>query len=162
GSALATLLADKAREHWRATRFYRLLGRMLLRATEPSQRYRVLERFYRLPRPTIQRLYAGRSTPADRRRSLRGKPTGPVTRALAALLGEARSMEAAACRTRWPASGPASSARGLAGSHWRSGSSPRVSPPRWSRRATSRAGEPISGSATASPSTPGRPSSPIR
>ena len=32
GSALATLLADEAREHWRATRFYRLLGRMLFAA----------------------------------------------------------------------------------------------------------------------------------
>jgi lycopene beta-cyclase len=96
GGELATLLADEARAHWRATRFYRLLGRMLLRATEPSQRYRVLERFYRLPRPTIERLYAGRSTPADRRRILCGRPPVPVTRALAALLGEGRPLETVA------------------------------------------------------------------
>jgi lycopene beta-cyclase len=96
GAALATLLADQAREHWRATRFYRLLGRMLLRATEPSQRYKVLERFYRLPRPTIERLYAGRSTSVDRRRILCGKPPVPVTRALAALLDEGGSLGAAA------------------------------------------------------------------
>lgn len=93
GAELATLLADRSREHWRMTRFYRLLGRMLFRAAEPSQRYRVLERFYRLPRPAIERLYAGRTTAADRRRILCGKPPVPVTRALAALLADGRPLE---------------------------------------------------------------------
>jgi lycopene beta-cyclase len=85
GPALATLLADKAREHWRATWFYRLLGRMLF-AAEPAERYRVLEQFYRLPRPTIERLYAARSTPADRRRILCAKPPMPLGRALLSIL----------------------------------------------------------------------------
>jgi len=96
GEAMASLLSDKAREHWRATRFYRMLARMLFGAAEPRQRYRVLERFYRLPRPTVERLYAGRSTVADRRRILCGKPPVPVTRAITALLGQGRPLEAAA------------------------------------------------------------------
>lgn len=96
GHALATLLADTAREHWRATRFYRLLGRMLFRAARPNERYKVLERFYRLPGPTIERMYAGRSTMTDRRRILCGRPPVPVTRALVALLGEGRPLESAA------------------------------------------------------------------
>jgi lycopene beta-cyclase len=96
GAELADLLAERAREHWRATRFYRLLGRMLFQASEPSLRYRVLERFYRLPRYTVERLYAGRSTPADLRRILCGRPPVPVTRAIAALLKDGRPLEAVA------------------------------------------------------------------
>jgi lycopene beta-cyclase len=96
GAQLAELLADRARAHWRATRFYRLLGRMLFGAVAPAQRYRVLERFYRLPRPTIERLYAASSTSIDKRRILCGKPPVPVTRAIAALLSQGRPLEAAA------------------------------------------------------------------
>lgn len=96
GDRLAALLADEARGHWQATRFYRLLGRMLFRAAEPCARYRVLERFYRLPRPTVERLYAARSTRADRRRILCGKPPVAVTRALAALMSQGRPLEPAA------------------------------------------------------------------
>lgn len=93
GTQLAELLADRARAHWRATRFYRLLGKMLFGAAAPAQRYRVLERFYRLPRPLIERLYAGRSTGTDKRRILCGKPPVPVTKAVAALLSQGRPLE---------------------------------------------------------------------
>ena len=44
--------------------FYRLLNRMLFRAAEPAERYRVLEHFYRLDPALIARFYAGRSTAA--------------------------------------------------------------------------------------------------
>ena len=54
--------------------FYRLLDRMLFRAAEPPQRYRVLEHFYRLDPALIARFYAGRSTLADKARILAGKP----------------------------------------------------------------------------------------
>ena len=74
-----------AEEHWRRGRFDRLLARLLFRAADPPQRYRVLERFYRLPEPLIARFYAGRSTFADRLRILAGKPPVAVTRAIAAL-----------------------------------------------------------------------------
>jgi lycopene beta-cyclase len=96
GRELAALLADKAREHWRATSFYRRLGRMLFGAAEPAQRYKVLERFYRLPQPLVERFYAARSTAGDRAQILCGKPPVPLTRAIAALLSQGRPLEAAA------------------------------------------------------------------
>ena len=50
------------------------------------ERYRVLERFYRLPEPLIGRFYAGRSTFADRLRILAGRPPVSVRRAVAAVM----------------------------------------------------------------------------
>lgn len=71
---------------WRSNGFFRLLNRMLFLAAEPELRYRVLERFYRLPEPLIERFYAGRPTWADRARVLTGRPPVPLGRALASLL----------------------------------------------------------------------------
>ncbi len=88
GPALAALLDDRFAAHWRATRFYRSLGRMLFLAAEPEQRWRVFARFYRLPEPLIERFYAARSTPLDKLRLLAGKPPVPLRRGLAALLGK--------------------------------------------------------------------------
>ena len=85
GSQLAARLEERARKHWRAMGFYRLLGRMLFGAARPEERYRVFERFYRLSERLIERFYAGRSTLADRARVLAGKPPVPVSRAVAAL-----------------------------------------------------------------------------
>ena len=82
---LGTAMRARAEDHWRGGRFDRLLTRMLFRAAEPPQRYRVLERFYRLPAPLIARFYAGRSTWLDRARILAGKPPVPVGRALKAM-----------------------------------------------------------------------------
>jgi lycopene beta-cyclase len=70
GSATRAL-ADR---HWQRGRFDRLLARMLFRAADPPERYRVLERFYRLPEPLIGRFYAGQSTLADRARILAASP----------------------------------------------------------------------------------------
>jgi lycopene beta-cyclase len=58
---------------------------MLFDAADPPQRYRVLERFYRLPAPLIARFYAGKSTAFDRARILTGRPPVPISRALRAL-----------------------------------------------------------------------------
>lgn len=88
GPQLAALMDKRARQHWRKTRFYRRLGRMLLDAAEPELRYRVFERFYRLPELLIERFYAARSTQADRMRVLLGKPPVPVGRAMVSLLGK--------------------------------------------------------------------------
>lgn len=84
----AALLDDRAAAHWRATRFYRHLGRMLFDAATPDERWRVFSRFYRLPEPLIARFYAGRSTLFDRMRVLTGRPPVPVGRAITALLGK--------------------------------------------------------------------------
>jgi lycopene beta-cyclase len=63
-----------------------MLARMLFLAAKPSERYRVLERFYTLDPALIGRFYAGRSTSWDKFRILSGKPPVPVTRALRAVL----------------------------------------------------------------------------
>ena len=75
----------RAVAHWRRSKFDRLLTRMLMRAADPPQRYKVLQRFYRLPAPLIERFYAGRSTLGDRMRILTGRPPVNFFRALAVL-----------------------------------------------------------------------------
>ncbi|MBD59238.1 MAG: lycopene cyclase [Citromicrobium sp.] len=87
GEQMAALLEAHARRVWKRTRFYRMLGKMLFGAAEPGQRYRIFQRFYRLPQPLIERFYAGRSTRADKLRILAGKPPVPISRALRALAG---------------------------------------------------------------------------
>lgn len=86
GSAeLAPIVRAHALQRARQQAFYRLLNRMLFRAAEPSGRHLVLQRFYRLPQPLIERFYAGRTTAWDICRILIGKPPVPVHRALACL-----------------------------------------------------------------------------
>ena len=79
-------IRDRALAVWKARGFYRLLDRMLFRAAHPDARYKVLERFYRLPQPLIERFYAARSTLADKARILSGKPPVPIGAALACLV----------------------------------------------------------------------------
>ena len=62
--------------------FYRLLNRMLFGAAAPSERYRVLQRFYGLSQPLIERFYAGRLRESDKLRILLGKPPVPIHRAI--------------------------------------------------------------------------------
>ena len=65
--------------------FYRLLNRMMFKAATPTKRYVILERFYRLSEPLIQRFYAGRTTFLDRIRILSGKPPVPLYQAIKCL-----------------------------------------------------------------------------
>lgn len=81
-----------ATNHWRRGRFYRMLSRMLFGAAAPAARWRMLQRFYGLPAPLIERFYAGRSTAADKLRILAGRPPVPVTAALASLAGGGRPL----------------------------------------------------------------------
>ena len=87
GAALHALTHEHAAAAWADRRFYRLLDRMLFKAAVPEQRYRVLERFYRLKPDLVARFYAARSTGADKFRVLSGKPPVPIGRAIAALKG---------------------------------------------------------------------------
>ncbi len=98
GPRMAALLAERARHHWRTTRFYRALGRMLFDAAVPDLRYRVFERFYRLPQGLVERFYAARSTPLDKARVLCGKPPVSIPRALLALAGKGKPLSARATR----------------------------------------------------------------
>ncbi|MEO6775879.1 MAG: lycopene beta-cyclase CrtY [Kofleriaceae bacterium] len=67
-------LAKLARGHAKQVEFAQRLNRMLFRWFAPDQRYRVLERFYRLPETTVQRFYALELTALDRARILFGRP----------------------------------------------------------------------------------------
>ena len=62
--------------------FYRLLNRMLFVAAEPSKRFLVLQRFYSLRQPLIERFYAGKAGWFDKARILTGKPPVPIQRAI--------------------------------------------------------------------------------
>lgn len=55
-------------------KFALLLNRLLYRATEPADRWRVLSRFHALPAATLRRFYALETTRADRARILCGRP----------------------------------------------------------------------------------------
>lgn len=90
GAALHDLTYGHARKAWRQRGFYRMLSAMLFRAAEPGERYRVLERFYRLDAGLVARFYSGQSSLFDRARVLAGKPPVPIKRALAAIRGPVR------------------------------------------------------------------------
>ncbi|MCI8211387.1 lycopene cyclase [Pseudomonas sp. S25] len=84
----ADLLAEGIHElgaqAWRDQRFYRLLNRMLFLAGRPSDRWKVMQRFYRLSEGLISRFYAGESNLRDKLRLLVGKPPVPVNEAVRA------------------------------------------------------------------------------
>jgi lycopene beta-cyclase len=84
--AAYALVRSQSEREWQAGRLFRGLNRMLFLAAVPELRYRVLERFYTLPEPLIERFYAGRVTAADRVRILVGKPPVPLGGAFRALL----------------------------------------------------------------------------
>lgn len=92
GSALSRTSHDRAAQHWRETRFYRMLSRMLFGAADGPERWRMLAHFYTLPERAIERFYAGQSTPLDMARVLAGKPPVPVGAALASLTGRGRPL----------------------------------------------------------------------
>jgi lycopene beta-cyclase len=71
------------RERDRQQRFCILLNRLLFEAFEPQDRWRVLERFYRLPVETIRRFYALDMSLTDRVRILCGRPPGGFSLRLA-------------------------------------------------------------------------------
>jgi lycopene beta-cyclase len=81
-------LRAHAEATWAAQGYYRLLNKMLFRAAEPSARWRILDRFYKLDAALVGRFYAGQSSAYDKLRILAGKPPVPVGRAVAALLNK--------------------------------------------------------------------------
>lgn len=70
---------------WRQRGFFRLLNRMLFMAGPADRRWAVMQRFYRLREPLIQRFYAANLTTRDRLRIVSGKPPVPLGEALRAL-----------------------------------------------------------------------------
>ena len=81
------LVEGRSRALWNERGFFRLLNRMLFLAATPAERLGVLERFYRLPGPLIERFFAARLTISDKVRILSGRPPVPIARALG-VMGE--------------------------------------------------------------------------
>ncbi len=86
GPALAAFAASHATQLAFATR----LNRMLFRWFTGDRRYHVLERFYRLPEPTIRRFYALALTRFDRARFFLGRPPRGLSWKALLTSGEAR------------------------------------------------------------------------
>ena len=86
-TSLAGFSETHARAEWARADFARRLGKMLFEAAVPHDRYKVLERFYRLDDKLIERFYGARSTLADKLRLVSGKPPVPFFRGLGSFLG---------------------------------------------------------------------------
>lgn len=99
-AGLESLDADAVYRHisafsvheWRSQAFMRVLNRMLFHASLPSQRYRILQRFYKLPQQLIERFYAAQLTRFDQLRILTGKPPVPLVPALKAALATRKEL----------------------------------------------------------------------
>jgi lycopene beta-cyclase len=82
---LAGIIRDYAMRLHRRHRFYRMLNRFLFQGAKPHGRHIVMQRFYTLPQPLIERFYAGRPRLDDVARILVGKPPIPIPDALAVI-----------------------------------------------------------------------------
>jgi lycopene beta-cyclase len=86
GAAIDRAVRKYAVDVWNSRSFYRLLNKMLFRAAYPHERRGILERFYGLSDPLVNRFYAGHSTLPDMIRVLTGKPPIPIPRAVRGIL----------------------------------------------------------------------------
>jgi len=68
---------------WQERRFYRMLNRFLFLAAEPDKRFRIMQRFYSLREPLIERFYRATSSSADKARILIGRPPVSIFKVLA-------------------------------------------------------------------------------
>lgn len=103
GADLAAFCKRRAKRHWRATAYYRMLSRMLFEAAEPGKRVVVFEHFYALRGALVERFYAGRSTWPDRLRILTGKPPVAIPRAIRALFSSGKPFDTKPFNTETPA-----------------------------------------------------------
>ena len=85
GKGLHELMHGFAAQTWKGRGFYRMLDKMLYRAGAPDERYRILERFYRLNPALVGRFYAGQTTMIDQARILLGKPPVKISAAIRAI-----------------------------------------------------------------------------
>ncbi|MEQ1613574.1 MAG: lycopene beta-cyclase CrtY [Hyphomicrobiaceae bacterium] len=91
--AITQLVERQSRENWRKQSLFRLLNRSMFLAADPSQRVRILQQFYHLPRRTIERFYAGSLNGADIMRLIANMASNPpigISRALSSI-SEARA-----------------------------------------------------------------------
>ncbi len=88
-SAAVALMRAAADRAWTDGAFYRRLNNMLFFAAPPAERWKVLEKFYRLGDQSVGRFYAARSTLLDRVRLLSGRPPVPLKAGIRAFLRKA-------------------------------------------------------------------------
>lgn len=81
--AAADLTQSFSKRLWRDRRFYRMLNRFLFLAAKPHKRFQIMQRFYSLTEPLIERFYRAASTHTDKARILIGKPPVSIVRVLA-------------------------------------------------------------------------------
>lgn len=86
GDELHGRLFAQAARGWRDAGFYRMLDSMLFYGADTSDRYKILECFYRLKPALISRFYAGRSRWTDKLRIVSGRPPIPVSRGVKAII----------------------------------------------------------------------------
>jgi lycopene beta-cyclase len=103
GAQLAAFCKRRAKRHWRATAYYRMLSRMLFEAAEPDKRVVVFEHFYALRGQLVERFYAGRSTWPDRLRILTGKPPVAIPRAIRAFFSSGKPLDTKPLNMETPA-----------------------------------------------------------
>ncbi len=94
-ATVSAAIRARSIQAWEDRAFFRLLNRMLFKAADPDKRFKVLERFYRLGAPMMERFYAARLTGADKLRILTGRPPVPIGRALACMSERAMLRPAA-------------------------------------------------------------------
>jgi lycopene beta-cyclase len=82
---VARLIHAMSARAWDDQAMFRMLNRLLFIAASPAERVRVLERFYTLPQPLIERFYGAGLTTADKARILIGRPPVAISRALLSL-----------------------------------------------------------------------------
>lgn len=83
--AAAAFLRAESQAAWDKQSFFRLLNRFLFLAAQGGERRRIFERFYRLPRPLIERFYAANLKTADKARIIFGRPPVALHKAVAAI-----------------------------------------------------------------------------
>ena len=83
---LQNIILDYRNERTPDRKYFQLLNRLMFQAAEPEQRYKVLQHFYKLPQPLIERFYQGELRNQDRFRILMGTPPVPVMKAIKTIL----------------------------------------------------------------------------
>ncbi len=81
-ATVQAMVEDHARTLWRDRAFFRLLNRLLFIAARPDERVSVMERFYTLPGPLIERFFAAKLTFGDKAQIMMGRPPLPIIRAV--------------------------------------------------------------------------------
>jgi lycopene beta-cyclase len=76
-------------------KIYFTLNQLMFLGSENSLRYRILEKFYQLPFPTIERFYRSELKWWDKLRIFSGKPPIPITEAAKTLWASRRRERAA-------------------------------------------------------------------